>query len=248
MRLPPEAEGEGDGGDAAGAASAPTTRRAAASEDAAETAALASLSYHCPVSGHPLFDAGGGESSSDVVDWRNVEAYHRRACAFALRDGVAAQVRGFRAGLSEVFPIAALASFTAAEIARLTCGTEDVEWSMDELRACVLPGFEYTAESKPYAWLLETLRDARQPERRAFLEFVAVTPGLPPGGLGALPRGPIRVNKMEPASKLPEGRTCCRNSGFRRTRGRNSGPNSSPRCSGETTTGSSSERDDDPTI
>jgi hypothetical protein len=196
------------GGDVVGDASAPTTRAdAAAAEDAAETAALASLSYHCPVSGHPLFDAGCGESS-DVVDWRNVEAYHRRACAFALRDGVAAQVRGFRAGLSEVFPISALASFTAAEIARLTCGTEDVEWSMDELRACVLPGFEYTAESKPYAWLLETLRDARQPERRAFLEFVAVTPGLPPGGLGALPRGPIRVNKMEPASKLPEGRTC----------------------------------------
>ena len=206
---PPKPKPKPTGVDAAGDASAPTTRSdAAASEDAAETEALASLSYHCPVSGHPLFDAGGGDSSSDVVDWRNVEAYHRRACAFALRDGVAAQVRGFRAGLSEVFPIAALASFTAAEIARLTCGTEDVEWSMDELRACVLPGFEYTAESKPYAWLLETLRDARQPERRAFLEFVAVTPGLPPGGLGALPRGPIRVNKMEPASKLPEGRTC----------------------------------------
>ena len=83
-----------------------------------------------------------------------------------------------------------------------------IEWTREELRRSVLPGFQYTAESPPYLWLLDVLVEAPDEERRGFLEFVAVCPRLPPGGLAALPRGPIRVNRMDPVDKLPEGRTC----------------------------------------
>ena len=57
----------------------------------------------------------------------------------------------------------------------------------------MLPGFQYTAESPPYLWLLDVLAELPDCERHAFLEFVAVCPRLPPGGLSALPRGPIKV-------------------------------------------------------
>ena len=90
----------------------------------------------------------------------------------------------------------------------IACGRDAVEWTAEELRRCVVPGFQYAADSAPYRWLLETLEELPDAHRRAFLEFVAVCPRLPPGGLAALPRGPIRVNRMDPAEKLPEGRTC----------------------------------------
>ena len=125
-----------------------------------------------------------------------------------IADGVAAQIDGFRRGLSEVLPLASLRAFTAEEITELVCGRDAPQWTREELRRCVLPGFQYTAESPPYLWLLDVLAELPDLERRAFLEFVAVCPRLPPGGLAALPRGPIKVNRMDPVDKLPEGRTC----------------------------------------
>ena len=74
----------------------------------------------------------------------------------------------------------------------LVCGRDTLEWTREELRRCVLPGFQYTAESPPYLWLLDVLAELPDRERHAFLEFVAVCPRLPPGGLSALPRGPIK--------------------------------------------------------
>ena len=138
----------------------------------------------------------------------NVVEYLEDVVAYVFRDGVAAQIEGFRAGVCEVFPADALKAFTAREIVDLACGKDAVAWTMDDLRRCVLPGFQYTAESPPYRWLLETLATVPDETKRAFLEFVAVCPRLPPGGLAALPRGPIRVNRMDPVGKLPEGRTC----------------------------------------
>lgn len=138
----------------------------------------------------------------------NVEQYLADVTRYLFVDGVAAQVDGFREGLCEIFPVDSLKAFGAEEITELVCGKDAIEWTYEELRRSVLPGFQYTAESPPYLWLLDVLVDAPDEERRGFLEFVAVCPRLPPGGLAALPRGPIRVNRMDPVDKLPEGRTC----------------------------------------
>ena len=147
----------------------------------------------------------------------NVEQYLADVVRYWFADGVAAQVEGFREGLSEIFPVDALKAFSAEEITELVCSKDAIEWTREELRRSVLPGFQYTAESPPYLWLLDVLVDAPDHERRGFLEFVAVCPRLPPGGLAALPRGPIRVNRMDPVDKLPEGGRARRSFGCRRT-------------------------------
>ena len=192
---------------------------------------LSYLSYACPVSRVPLtaeiFECGDADDENDSPATRvarrlarhvdagehevhvgNVEQYLADVVRYWFADGVAAQVEGFREGLSEIFPVDALKAFSAEEITELVCGKDAIEWTREELRRSVLPGFQYTAESPPYLWLLDVLVDAPDHERRGFLEFVAVCPRLPPGGLAALPRGPIRVNRMDPVDKLPEGRTC----------------------------------------
>ena len=43
----------------------------------------------------------------------NVEAYLRDVARYCLVEGVAAQMEGFREGVSEVFPVGALAAFDA---------------------------------------------------------------------------------------------------------------------------------------
>ena len=192
---------------------------------------LSYLSYACPVSRVPLtaeiFEGGDADDENDSPATRaarrlarrvdagehevhvgNVEQYLADVVRYWFADGVAAQVEGFREGLSEIFPVNALRAFGAEEITELVCGKDAIEWTREELRRSVLPGFQYTAQSPPYLWLLDVLVDAPDHERRGFLEFVAVCPRLPPGGLAALPRGPIRVNRMDPVDKLPEGRTC----------------------------------------
>ena len=191
---------------------------------------LSYLSYACPVSRVPLtaeIFEGDADDENDSPATRaarrlarrvdagehevhvgNVEQYLADVVRYWFADGVAAQVEGFREGLSEIFPVDALKAFGAEEITELVCGKDAIEWTREELRRSVLPGFQYTAESPPYLWLIDLLVDMPDDERRGFLEFVAVCPRLPPGGLAALPRGPIRVNRMDPVDKLPEGRTC----------------------------------------
>ena len=196
---------------------------AAAATDAADAAdfdiaehleQLSYLSYACPITGHPLLceDTAAAHAAEvpteDEVHVGNVEAYLADVTRFWFRDGIAAQIRAFREGLAEVLPVSSLCSFSADEITELVCGRDTIEWTPEELRRCVIPGFMYTADSLPYRWLLEVLAELPGQERAAFLEFVAVCPRLPPGGLSALPRGPIKVNRMDPVDKLPEGRTC----------------------------------------
>jgi hypothetical protein len=167
---------------------------------------LSYLSYACPVTRVPLTEHL--RAGDDEVHVGNVEQYLADVTRYLFVDGVAAQVDGFREGLCEIFPVDSLKAFGAEEITELVCGKDAIEWTREELRRSVLPGFQYTAESPPYLWLLDVLVEAPDEERRGFLEFVAVCPRLPPGGLAALPRGPIRVNRMDPVDKLPEGRTC----------------------------------------
>ena len=170
---------------------------------------LSYLSYACPVTRVPLTEhLRQVDSGDDEVHVGNVEQYLADVTRYLFVDGIAAQVDGFREGLCEIFPVDSLKAFGAEEITELVCGKDAIEWTYEELRRSVLPGFQYTAESPPYLWLLDVLVEAPDEERRGFLEFVAVCPRLPPGGLAALPRGPIRVNRMDPVDKLPEGRTC----------------------------------------
>ena len=83
---------------------------------------LSYLSYACPITGHPLREKGadeGAEEGADEVRLDNVDAYLRDVARYCLADGVAAQTEGFRDGVSEVFPVGALAAFDAERLRRL---------------------------------------------------------------------------------------------------------------------------------
>ena len=56
----------------------------------------------------------------------------------------------------------ALLAFTGPEVVAMICG-EQAAWDAAELRAMIRPGYGYTQESAPIAWLREFLCDARPP-------------------------------------------------------------------------------------
>ena len=46
------------------------------------------------------------------------------------------------------------AGFSLAELRTLICGEQRIEWSMDDLRQFVVPGFQYTPDNVTYQLLL----------------------------------------------------------------------------------------------
>ena len=187
-------------------------------EEAADAAAvdthlerLSYLSYACPVSRVPLtaeiFEGGDADDENDSPATRaarrlarrvdagehevhvgNVEQYLADVVRYWFADGVAAQVEGFREGLSEIFPVDALRAFGAEEITELVCGKDAIEWTREELRRSVLPGFQYRAVPA-YLWLLDALVDAPITSAAVFgLSPCAEAATVP----AALPRGPTR--------------------------------------------------------
>ena len=186
---------------------------------------LSYLSYACPVSRVPLtaeiFECGDADDENDSPATRaarrlarhvdagehevhvgNVEQYLADVVRYWFADGVAAQVEGFREGLSEIFPVDALKAFSAekspSSCAARTRSSGPARSSGDPF----CPGSSTPPSPRPTCGAL-TCSWTRRITSAEGLEFVAVCPRLPPGGLAA-PRGPIRVNRMDPVDKLPE--------------------------------------------
>ena len=74
--------------------------------------------------------------------------------------GIALQRRAFQDGLRDVLELDALLAFTGPEVVAMICG-EQAAWDAAELRAMIRPGYGYTQESAPIAWLREFLCGAR---------------------------------------------------------------------------------------
>ena len=64
--------------------------------------------------------------------------------------------------MSAVLELDALLAFTGPEVVAMICG-EQAAWDAAELRAMIRPGYGYTQESAPIAWLREFLCDAGPP-------------------------------------------------------------------------------------
>ena len=107
------------------------------------------------------------------------------ASSFWLRDGVEPQVVAFRKGLYDVLGhgVVLLWAFAPAELQRISCGEAKVIWSDKELMDHIQVGGGYNPEDEQIVWLREELGSMQQQQRSRFLEFVASTPRLPPGGL-----------------------------------------------------------------
>ena len=124
--------------------------------------------------------------------------------------GTRAQVQALQCGLAEALPLDSLLAFTAAELKSLVCG-EEAAWTASELKRYVKAGYGYTEDSAQILWLREELLAMGRLERASFVQFVTSCPRLPPGGLAALPKGPIVVDEMSrdgPELRWPTARTC----------------------------------------
>lgn len=149
--------------------------------------------------GGPELCPGGGARSLDV---HCLEEFVELAARWWLRDGVAAQVAAFRAGVEDVCRFSTVWAFEAGELAMLFCGGH-TEWTREELLQHLRPAAALGApELQQLAEVLARMTPAR---RARFLEFVTACPRLPPGGLAA---AEISVAPANPPGSLPRARTC----------------------------------------
>jgi hypothetical protein len=56
-----------------------------------------------------------------------------------------------------VFPVAALAPFTPAELENLVCGSGEEKWTIEALTEAIVPAHGYYATSETFQYLLETM-------------------------------------------------------------------------------------------
>ena len=86
---------------------------------------------------------GGAELCQDgeevSVTVANVVDFVALAAKFWLEDGIREQVKQFRAGLQDVFPLESLLPFSPNECRDMFCGEETIEWDEKSLQAHVHP-------------------------------------------------------------------------------------------------------------
>lgn len=161
-----------------------------------------------PLSQTPLVPGG----DDIAVTTANLGEYVDRVLCVWLRDGIDAQVRAFRDGISDVLPLEKLKLLFVPELLSLLCGDADIAWDTESLRRAMKLAHGYTSASAPVQFLVEFLDEMSVSERRAFLLYATGCPNLPPGGFSALKPGfevVRRVVETDDVDRaLPFARTC----------------------------------------
>ena len=136
------------------------------------------------------------DGSNVPVTIENVDLYVDNVIEMTLGGGVRRQVEAFRAGFSQVFPFAALRTFTPSELVMLF-GRADEDWSIESkyfvryprpllmslaLMDSVKADHGFNMDSKSVRNLLEIMSELSPQKRRDFLQFVTGSPKLPIGG------------------------------------------------------------------
>ena len=152
-------------------------------------------------SGYELCPSGASRS----VTGADAEEYVRLVTRATLEEGVAPQLRAFRAGLNAILPLERLQVFTESEIVAMVAGERDTEpWSAQYLRDHLALDHGYDSGSPAIAHLVRVLSGFDGPERRAFLRFITGSPCLPYGGLAALRPKLTVVCKLPPGVASPQ--------------------------------------------
>ena len=132
-----------------------------------------------------------------AVDVESLGAYATALAAHWLRDGVAPLVHAFIAGFGEVAPPSTLRLFAPAELRRLVCGEERIDWDSASLLGCVLERGSFYGHDAVLSLLVEALVGMGNEDRREFLVFCTAKRSLPPGGLREMAsRKKIKVNVL----------------------------------------------------
>lgn len=125
------------------------------------------------------------DGKSKSVDAGNVAEYIDAVAEAVLGSGIRPLVKAFRFGFNQVFPIAAMTSFTADELVMLFGNTEE-DWSEATLQTAIKPDHGYNSESPTFKDLLSIMATYKLNERREFLQWLTGSPKLPIGGFAGL--------------------------------------------------------------
>ena len=182
--------------------------------------------------GHEL--CPGGKDIDVNID--NIDEYVKLCKRWILQDGVLAQARSFRSGVSDFFPADSLSLLTPSELRKDICGEDSVrEWTEDTIRglfkldggrgaveamvAVAAIGGEggvslsrrFSSESPTFNFLITTLLDADVTHRRQFLVFVTSLPIVTPGPIEVQPVvSPTGEFLQVSDTNLPRANTCSR--------------------------------------
>ncbi|PWN42440.1 hypothetical protein IE81DRAFT_123341 [Ceraceosorus guamensis] len=174
-----------------------------------ETLAGMGLDFTLP--GHPEYElkAGGKEIA---VERHNLEEYIQGVVSHTLVHGVKPFVRAFRRGFTLIFPISAMASFTADELVMLFGNTEE-DWGESTLLSAIKPDHGFNSESAAFRDIISIMASFGLNDRRRFLQWLTGSPKLPIGGLAGLHPQLTIVKRpheapLTPDDYLPSVMTC----------------------------------------
>eukprot|EP00828_Plagiopyla_frontata_P028237 TRINITY_DN3656_c0_g1_i2.p1 TRINITY_DN3656_c0_g1~~TRINITY_DN3656_c0_g1_i2.p1 ORF type:complete len:293 (-),score=41.62 TRINITY_DN3656_c0_g1_i2:31-909(-) len=144
------------------------------------------LSLNFTLVGYPEIELM--ENGNDMpVTLSNLETYITMTLDFFLNKTIQLQVKSFKEGFNQVFPLSQLAYFKSTEIEILYCGDSlDNQWNLIDLQTNVLPAYGYTNKSKQFNEFLDLMRSLNKEERRNFVRFVTGSFRLPYGGFSNL--------------------------------------------------------------
>ncbi|KAJ1019871.1 hypothetical protein NDA13_006094 [Ustilago tritici] len=153
--------------------------------------------------------AGGRDEN---VTGTTVEQYISEVLDMTLQRGIRPAVRAFRQGFNLIFPISAMSSFTADELAMLFGNTEE-DWSELTLLASVKPDHGLNAESPTFRDIVAIMASFDVSQRREFLQWLTGSPKLPIGGFSGLHPQLTIVKRpheapLTPDDYLPSVMTC----------------------------------------
>ncbi|KAI9046191.1 HECT-type E3 ubiquitin transferase UFD4 [Aspergillus affinis] len=134
--------------------------------------------------GYPAIDLITSGSNIPVTI-ENVDLYVDRVVDMTLGSGVQRQVDAFRTGFSQVFPYAALRTFTPSELVMLF-GRAEEDWTIETLMDSIKADHGFNMDSRSVRNLLQTMSELSAQQRRDFLQFVTGSPKLPIGGFKSL--------------------------------------------------------------
>lgn len=138
-----------------------------------------------------------------TVSSSNVQEYVDAVIDATIRRGIQPLVKSFRQGFNTIFPIRAMASFTADELVMLF-GNTDEDWTEPTLVASIKPDHGYNAESATFRDLISLMASFNLEERREFLQWLTGSPKLPIGGFAGLQPQLTVVKRPHEAPMKPD--------------------------------------------
>lgn len=168
---------------------------------------------------HELCPGGGDREVELSAD--SLLEYSQLVVNWWFNEGVQRQIKAFKEGIDEVFPVASLQAFSAQELQRMFCGELCINWApitssmspeaviKHELHALarhlnvMRP---YSKDSPVFKMLVAELVEMNNEQRGDFLEFTTSKRCLPVNGLQAA--GITIATEKKPGDVLPFGQTC----------------------------------------